>query len=351
MKILDNLTKILTWLIAIFIVWNYFFNDDKKVVIKTSEPKAISKNINTNESYHNAIARASDAVVSVHVGKLLYDNPLFNYIYGNKNYTIGAGSGVIISNDGYIVTSFHVTQNTEVIKVTLQDSRQFDAKLIGFDKETDLAVLKIDADNLTSAVFADSAKLKVGDIALAIGNPYDIGKTVTKGIISALGKKNLGVGIYDNLIQTDAAINIGNSGGALVNAAGELIGINFMIISDSGAFSGLAFAIPSNMVKEIVEEIITNGSIVRGWLGVAISLNENSEVEIASIFKYSPAYRAGLNNKDILLAINDIELKSVEQAINIISKNKPGKKIKIKFKRNNNIKIISIPLAKRPEIK
>src|SRR5205814_2088823 len=180
------------------------------------------------------------------------------------------GSGVIVNSSGYVLTNSHVVDSASDIKVALSDTREFDGKIVGIDPGTDIAVLKIDADHLSTLPFADSSKVEVGDLALALGNPFGVGRTVTMGIVSATGRGGLGIEDYEDFIQTDASINPGNSGGALVNVRGELIGVNTAILSPSGGNLGIGFAVPSNMVRSIMDQIINTGKVTRGYLGVSI---------------------------------------------------------------------------------
>src|SRR5213594_1084791 len=223
-----------------------------------------------------------------------------------------AGSGVIIDAQGYIVTNNHVVENATQITVTLSDKREFQAKVIGTDPKTDLAVIKIEADNLPSLKWADYDKLQVGDLVLAVGSPFGLSSTVTLGIISALGRGNVGIADYEDFVQTDAAINPGNSGGALVNVSGELIGINTAIFSRSGGYMGIGFAVPSNMVRSVMEQLLKGGKVVRGYLGVSIQeltqdlakqfgVAETKGVLISDVLADSPARRARLERGDVII--------------------------------------------------
>ena len=208
-----------------------------------------------------------------------FDDPFFRRFFGDQfgrqkqpkeHKSSGLGSGVIVSSDGYIITNSHVVKDADEIKVTLADKKEFTGKVIGSDPKTEIAVVKIDAKNLPTVFWGNSDKLQVGEVVLAVGNPYGLNQTVTMGIVSALGRANVGIADYEDFIQTDAAINPGNSGGALVNIKGELVGINTAIYSTSGGYQGIGFAIPSNMVKSVMESLIKTGKVVRGWLGVSI---------------------------------------------------------------------------------
>jgi len=274
----------------------------------------------------------------------------------------GLGSGVIISQDGYILTNNHVVQEADEIRVITMDNKEFTAKLIGRDEKTDVAVVKIDDENLSFAKLGDSDKIKVGQIVMAIGNPFSqqLQLTVTEGIISAKGRSNIGLSNYEDFIQTTAAINPGNSGGALVNLKGELIGINTAIVSRSGGFNGIGFAIPINMARRVMDILIDKGYVVRGYLGVvpqtvdeemaqALGLDDAQGALIASVEAGTPADKAGLKEQDVVLEIegrkviddNDFRLRVAEY--------NPGDKVKLKVVRNGEIKNITVTLTERPD--
>ena len=225
------------------------------------------------------------------------------------------GSGVIVSEDGYIVTNNHVIEKAQEIKVLLSNKKDYKAKLIGADPKTDIAVIKIEAKGLTALPWGDSNKLKVGEIVFAIGNPFGLNQTVTMGVISAVGRANVGIADYEDFIQTDAAINPGNSGGALINARGELIGINTAILSRTGGYQGIGFAVPSSMAKQVMDSLIKYKKVVRGWLGVSIQevtsdLAEEFGVKdlkgalVSGVMKGSPAEKAGIKQGDVILQYN-----------------------------------------------
>ena len=223
------------------------------------------------------------------------------------------GSGVIVSPDGYIITNNHVVDGASELTVTLPDKREFKAKIVGTDPKTDLAVIKIDASNLPHVRWGDSSKLQVGEYVLAVGNPFGLNSTVTLGIVSALGRGHMGITQYEDFIQTDAAINPGNSGGALINTAGELVGINTAIVSQTGGYQGVGFAVPANMAKPVFESLVKNGKVVRGYLGVAIQdltqdlaksfgVKQAKGALVSSVAEDSPAQRAGLKQGDVIVA-------------------------------------------------
>jgi serine protease DegS len=299
-------------------------------------------------SYADAVERAAPAVVNVHTAKLvthrvhpLLEDPVFKHFFGDRftrkrqEIQTSLGSGVIISTRGYVITNNHVIQEADEIQVLLADGRNAQATVVGVDAETDLAVLRIELDKLPTLVIGDSNRLRVGDVALAIGNPFGVGQTVTFGIISATGRDHLGINTYEDFIQTDAAINPGNSGGALVNAHGELIGINSAIYSRSGGSQGIGFAIPASLAKGVMKQIIEHGRVVRGWLGLeaqdltpalAESLGLDTRqrgVLIAGVLRDGPADQAGIQPGDILTAIGDITVSESTEAMKIISELRP----------------------------
>ncbi len=272
------------------------------------------------------------------------------------------GSGVIATKDGYIITNHHVVVGADEIEVFLADSRTVRAKLIGSDPETDLAILKIDAPELTPIVFGRADELRVGDVVLAIGDPFGVGQSVTMGIISALGK---GINNYDfvDFIQTDAAINPGNSGGALIDANGHLIGINSLIYSESGGSQGIGFAIPVSVTQQVLEQIIETGAVERGYFGIQPvdiepSLARSMGIDISkggvwlrSVNTDSPAAHAGLRPQDILLAINDKQLINQQAATRLISELKPGQVAKVKVRRKEVELEFDVKVGKRPPLR
>jgi Do/DeqQ family serine protease len=264
-----------------------------------------------------------------------------------------------VDEKGYILTNNHVIKGADEIKVTLSDKREFKGKVIGTDQKTDLAVIKIDSDNLPVLRLGDSDNLKIGETVLAIGNPFGLTQTVTSGIVSATGRANVGIADYEDFIQTDAAINPGNSGGALVNIRGELIGINTAIFSTSGGYQGIGFAIPSNMAKVVMESLIKNGKVVRGWLGVSIqpltsdlvkqfNLSDDNGVLVGDVVEDSPAEKAGIQRGDVIVEFNGVAVKDVRQLRNMVADSAPGKEIPVKLIREGKTKIIEIKITELP---
>ncbi|MCF6173323.1 MAG: Do family serine endopeptidase [Campylobacteraceae bacterium] len=323
-------------------------------------------------SYNSSIKGMQKSVVNISSTKNittsanmqnLLNNPFLKNFFGNNIPKLqpqnrkahSLGSGVIISKDGYIVTNNHVVAGADDITVTVHGSKkEYKAKIIGQDPKTDLAVIKIDAKNLHVAQFGNSSDLLEGDIVFAIGNPFGVGESITQGIISALNKSSIGLNQYENFIQTDASINPGNSGGALVDSRGALIGINSAIISRSGGNNGIGFAIPSNMVKSIATNLINNGTIKRGYLGVSITdlkanmkgiyKNTNGAL-ILQVEKNSSANKAGLKRGDLIIQINDKKIKNANELKNIVGAILPNKTIKIKYERGKVIKETKAILA------
>jgi serine protease Do len=272
-----------------------------------------------------------------------------------------AGSGVIISSNGHILTNNHVVENASQITVTLHDSREYTAKVVGADPKTDLAVIKIEAENLLALKWADYDKLQVGDLVLAVGSPFGLSSTVTLGIISALGRGNVGIADYEDFIQTDAAINPGNSGGALVNVNGELIGINTAIFSRTGGSEGIGFAIPSSIALDVVDALMKTGKVVRGWMGIAIQEitpalaksfklpeQRKSGVLISDVNEGGPSASAGLKRGDVIIGFDDKEIRNVSQLRNMVARTIVGRTAKVKVLRDGQEQIVNVKVGERP---
>ncbi len=271
-----------------------------------------------------------------------------------------AGSGVILDSNGYIVTNNHVVEGATQITVTLSDRREFPAKIIGTDPKTDLAIIKIEAKDLSSMKWADYDELQVGDVVLAVGSPFGLSSTVTLGIISALGRGNVGIADYEDFIQTDAAINPGNSGGALVNMQGKLIGINTAIFSRTGGSEGIGFAIPSSIATDIVESLTKTGKVVRGWMGVAIQEitpalaksfklpEQRKGVLISDVNENGPSHTAGMRRGDVVISFNGKEVQSVSQLRNLVARMGVGKDADIKILREGKEQVLKVKVAERP---
>ncbi len=331
----------------------------------------LSSDPSTRYSFNKAVMSTAPAVVNVYATTVyqekshpLFQDPLFQRFFGNaqtmpqKRRDNSIGSGVIMNTAGYILTNVHVIQNANEIVITLNDGRQAPAKIIGLDTDTDLAVLNIDLENLPQIPIGNSSNLKIGDIVLAIGNPYNFGQTVTQGIVSATSRKRRGISYFDDFIQTDADINLGNSGGALVSAAGELIGINTAIITSSGGSEGIGLATPINQALDVMNQIIKNGKVVRGWLGIEAQTLatdvvktlrlENGGVLVNAIMRNSPAENAGMIPGDIMLSIDGKNVSSPDQAIETITQLAPGKEVKINILRGWERQELTSRIAQRP---
>ncbi len=314
-------------------------------------------------SYNNVLEKIRTSVVNISTKKSVktggmanpfFNDPFFEQFFknfGGPNFNLpqeriqsALGSGVIVSKDGYIVTNHHVVGGADEIKVSIPgDKTEYDAKIIGTDKKSDIAVIKIEAKNLNAITFFDSDKVKIGDIVFALGNPFGVGETITQGIISATRRSSIGIVEDENFIQTDASINPGNSGGALVNSAGHLIGINSAIISKSGGNVGIGFAIPSNMVINIAKSLINNGKFTRAYLGVGISditkdletfYGKKSGALVTAVGENTPAQKLGLKRGDLIIKVNDKDIESATALRNTIMSMSPGTRVTITYLRD-----------------
>ena len=300
-----------------------------------------------------------------------FNDPFFRHFFGQRFGPRGQmprqrrekslGSGVIVSKKGIVLTNNHVVEHADEIKVTLSDKREFEAEIVGTDPKSDLAVIKLKgkAPDLSPLSFGDSARLRLGDVVIAIGNPFGVGRTVTMGIVSAKGRADVGIVDYEDFIQTDAAINPGNSGGALINMRGELVGINTAILSRSGGYQGIGFAIPSNMARPIMESLRKNGKVVRGWLGVAIQdlkpqmaqalgVKAKNGVLISDVTKGSPAEKAGLKRGDVALTLNGETLDSTGRLRNLVAAAGSGATVKLKVMRGDERLDVEVKLGEMP---
>lgn len=324
-------------------------------------------------SYADAVEVAAPAVVNIYTQTVVRQNvhPLFNdpffrnffdsdSIPQRERVQSSLGSGVILSSQGYIVTNNHVISGADSIIVALKDGREAAAEVIGTDPETDLAVLKVTLDNLPSITLGQTENYRVGDVVLAIGNPFGVGQTVTMGIISATGRNSVGLNTYEDFIQTDAAINPGNSGGALIDAFGNLIGINTAIFSKSGGSQGIGFAIPSDLTKQVMQDLIQHGRVVRGWLGIEIqeltpSLAESFGLKklqgliIAGVFRNGPAHIAGLQPGDVMLTINDNPILDGRKSMTQIARLRPGQVVTVKVLREGKELSFDAEIGERPK--
>jgi len=322
-------------------------------------------------SYADAVEKAAPAVVNIYSSRVverdqhpLMSDPFFRQFFGDdvparQRMLSSLGSGVIVSEDGYVLTNHHVIGGADQIQVALRDGRETLAEVIGTDPESDLAVLRIDLDELPVIELADSTEVAIGDVSLAIGNPFGVGQTVTMGIISATGRSHLGLNAYEDFIQTDAAINPGNSGGALVNAEGALVGINTAIFSRSGGSQGIGFAIPANLAANILEELVTQGRVIRGWLGVeaqelnpelaaSFGLQAPRGVIIAGVVPGGPADQAGLQPGDVLLAVGQRPVLDARMTMADIAAVAPGESLPLTLVRGGETLEITLEVGERP---
>lgn len=370
--------QVVTACLALFFVLRLFFpqllnQPSQTVVVKEVSQTNLVPKIS---SYSMAAQKAMPAVVNIFTSKKalpnphqrFLDDPAFRQFFGDQLEGMetpsqpdnSLGSGVIVSEQGLILTNNHVIATADAIEIALADGRKLPATVIGTDPESDLALIKIEATNLPAITFASSDAINVGDIVLAIGNPFGVGQTVTQGIVSALGRNHLGINTFENFIQTDASINPGNSGGALIDVAGNLVGVNSAIYSRNGGSMGIGFAIPAKLAKQVMEQIITQGSVTRGWIGIeaqditaelaeSFRLTQAQGSLIAGVLAGGPAARAGLKAGDILLKINDSKVVDSASMLNIISVLPPKKSAILTISRAQKLINIPVVIGRRPK--
>ncbi|QJR16366.1 trypsin-like peptidase domain-containing protein [Usitatibacter palustris] len=320
-------------------------------------------------SFSDAAKKATPSVVNISATRQirrknpLLEDPVFQRFFGERfqvppETQLSLGSGVIVSGDGYILTNDHVVEGVTDIQVTLHDGRTVPAKVVGLDPDTDLAVVRVTAQGLTPITFGQSDQTRVGDVVLAIGDPFSVGQTVTMGIVSAVGREIGSANPFGSFIQTDAAINPGNSGGALVDVSGHLIGINTLIFSRSGGYQGIGFAIPVSLAKRVMEQIIETGAVTRGWFGVEVA-DMNPELAtslgmtgkrgaiVGAIERGSPAEKGGVRLGDVIVSINGRHVVDVSQALNAIAEVPPGKAVPVKVLRKNQELALEVTVGKR----
>ena len=342
-------------------------SQEGSIVLNQAQPAPPAKG---TASYSKAASKAMPAVVNIFTSKAaanpqpFMDDPLFRHFFGDQfddspQRENSLGSGVLVSSQGLILTNHHVIEAADQIEIALADGRTMPAKVVGTDPETDLAVLKVEVEGLPAITFANPSKSQIGDVVLAIGNPFGVGQTVTQGIISALGRNHLGINTFENFIQTDASINPGNSGGALIDTDGNLVGVNSAIYSRNGGSMGIGFAIPVSLAKQVMEQIISQGSVIRGWIGIeaqditpelaeSFKLKEVRGSLIAGVLRGSPAERAGLRPGDVLLGIDGVQVTDSSSMLNLISSLKPDNKAVLSIARNQNKVQVPITIGKRP---
>lgn len=324
------------------------------------------------DSYHDAVRKAMPSVVNIFTSKEvrvrrnpLLNDPVLRRFLGDQlgsetQRATSLGSGVVVSASGYILTNNHVVEAADEIEIAFPDGKKYLAKVVGSDPDTDLAVLRVEAQNLSAITFGSSESLRVGDIVLAIGNPLGIGQTVTSGIVSGLGRSGLGINTFENFIQTDAAINQGNSGGALVDSRGNLVGINTAILSQTGGSIGIGLAIPASMAKTVMEQIIRTGTVTRGWIGVELApvtpalaesfnLGTTEGAIINGVLSGGPADRAGVKPGDVLVAIDGKPIADPQSVLNLVTGIAPGSSAKMKMKRKGQDLELAVTVGRRPK--
>jgi serine protease DegS len=325
-------------------------------------------------SYADAVSRAAPSVVNVFTSKITtesqsmrFKDPLLQHLFGNllpeqtrQRMETSLGSGVIVTDDGYMLTNHHVISGADEIKVVLVDGQSVSVSVVGSDADSDVALLKIDSERPLPAIpFGTSGGHEVGDVVLAIGNPFGVGQTVTQGIISATGRSHLGISAFENFIQTDAAINPGNSGGALVNAQGELIGINTAIFSQSGGSLGIGFAIPIDLAEGIMQQLITTGHVVRGWLGIqgqdvterlaeAFGLHGTEGILVTGVLEGGPASQAGIRPGDVITRINQTSPRNAQELMSTIANHPPGTHLTVGGWRGSDAFTLDVVSGQRP---
>jgi serine protease DegQ len=333
-------------------------------------PVSLSTGPGAVTSYSAAAKRATPAVVSITASKAPArsphtNDPWFQFFFGdqarqNQEPQVGLGSGVIVSPQGYLLTNHHVIAGADEIEIMLADGRQAKARVIGTDPDSDVAVLKVDLERLPAISFGDADHIQVGDVVLAIGNPFGVGQTVTSGIVSALGRNQLGINTFENFIQTDAAINPGNSGGALVDANGNLLGINTAIYSKSGGSMGIGFAIPATTARQVMEGLIKDGQVTRGWIGVeprdltpeiaqTLNLPIKEGVLITGVLQSGPASEGGLRPGDVVVKIAQTPVTNTRQLLNAVAALKPQATAVIGVQRGDKALELNVVVAQRPK--
>lgn len=371
----------LPWVLLILVIAGFFAwqqlqkpqpsvaPDGVKMPVEKVVPLVDSSKTGGVVSYSAAVKVAAPAVVNIYTTQKvqksqhpLLRDPIFREFFGNQlpqqpgNEANSLGSGVIVRPDGYILTNNHVIERAEQIVVALNDGRRVEAKVVGADPDTDLAVIKIDLENLPVLPFKLSDN-EVGDVVLAIGNPFGVGQTVTQGIISAIGRSDLGINTYEDFIQTDAAINPGNSGGALIDVAGNLIGVNTAIFSQSGGSLGIGFAIPASISQQVLNSILKDGRVVRGWLGVSLLPQDNNPlakkpeqgVVVAEVLKGGPADQGGIQRGDRILKINSETIHSATQLIKYVASQQPNSTAKITVERDGQSIELDVVITERSQ--
>lgn len=375
------LTALVFVLVGVIIGLGISSNLNLNTKAYTEEPKISKESIEllskAGQAMAEVVAATKPAVVNISTTRTIkapeipspfFDDYFFRRFFGDEfghlrkpreHKQASLGSGVIVNREGYILTNNHVIKDADEIRVRLSDKREFTGKVIGTDPKTDLAVIKINSDHLPVIKWGDSDALRVGETVIAIGNPFGLTQTVTSGIVSATGRANVGIADYEDFIQTDAAINPGNSGGALINVKGELVGINTAIFSTSGGYQGIGFAIPSNMAKVVMENLIKRGKVIRGWLGVVIQpitpqlakqfgLKGEKGALIGDVVEDGPAEKAGIQRGDVIIEYDGKEISEPTALRNMVANTQPGKEVKVKIIREGKEKTLQVTIAELP---
>ena len=344
-----------------------------ELITPASQQNTSLKGLQGPVSYADAVDRSAPSVVNIYTTKVRlerqgqkFDDPILQYLFGKmlperseEKRETNLGSGVIVTASGYVLTNYHIIKEATEIQVVLADGTSVPVTIIGADPETDLAVLKIEQRIVPAIPIGDTSALRVGDVVLAIGNPFGVGQTVTQGIISATGRSQLGINTYENFLQTDAAINPGNSGGALINAYGELIGINTAIFSRSGGSQGIGFAIPYNLARGIMEQLIKQGRVIRSWLGIsgqaftpriasALGIDYAPGIIITRILEDGPGDQAGLRPGDVVEVIGEVRPQGAQHMLDIIANHPPNEPLTLKGHRANRPFEVAVNTAERP---
>jgi serine protease DegQ len=370
------------WFVVATLKPNWLSNTQMSSFVEsvTLKEGAYDSNVLSPGSYHDAVKRSMPSVVNIFTNKISVKpnarkggkqnpaDPLFKFFFGDQppdeEPSSSLGSGVLVSPEGIILTNHHVINGADDIDIALSDGRKVKAKIIGSDPETDIAVLKIEAKQLPPPIILGKIEsVHIGDVVLAIGNPFGVGQTVTSGIVSAMGRDHVGINTFENFIQTDAAINPGNSGGALIDTRGNLIGINTAIYSNNGGSMGIGFAIPINLAKQVMESIISNGGVTRGWIGVepqnlskdlaeSMGLAANTQgILLSGVLEGGPADRAGAKPGDILTNINGQAIRDVRELLSKVAELKPGTEATFTGLRKNKEFQLKVQIGKRPKPK
>lgn len=369
MRYLDKISSKV--LVTILLAFSLNIITSQEILANSKEKESTEILTSLGEAMAGVVERVKPAVVNISTSKTIkterhpfFDDPFFRRFFGDpqpqRRKVTNLGSGVIATSEGYIITNNHVIEGAEDILVKLADGREYKGRPVGTDPRTDIAIIKIEEKNLPTVPWGDSDRLRVGEIVFAVGNPYGLNQTITMGIVSALGRTGIGITDYEDFIQTDAAINPGNSGGALVNIKGEVVGINTAIFSVTGGYQGIGFAIPSNMVKSVMDNIVKEGRVVRGWLGVQIqiltpelarqfNLKDEKGVLLADVVEGGPAEKGGLQRGDVIVEYGGKKIENPFQLRNMVATTRPGQTIDIKVMRNGNPIIIKVTVGELPD--